>query len=482
MRSGPAGVSALVRPTFIVEKERCLTPITFAQPAPADSFTQIARSRQAADARESLAVAANFSGQLQERYARDADRMSRSQLGFAQLESDAMLKARALGIQETEVAQRGDLAMRSIEARAQLEMDQWITQQRFTLQDRQELTRQENALGELVSKRDSGEISEQEFFRMANRVAPRVNSLQAKDQHNKVKAQSMALEEMAMQRKAAKENQEFLTALNSGELDSRIDHHIPAEHAQFMSDFMKKLHPELQPGSPQYDATIKMEAAKFGKTIPMVKGPKGELTPLSKMLGTDKANSHKGELGAEDVAKQSQEATKAALDWAKKEAEMGRTPSGEQIAQKAVEIANIQRQVSDALGGSPQSRKKKIEEVHVADLQKMDKQIELYSNDPNVPPGARREIVDIYTQMKDLAYTYPPSEPRPDSVTRKLKELDARAVALKANIDTVIQTAKAELEARVRKSTSNLMPRFNVVEEGPTFDWNVFGLNPEKVK
>lgn len=419
-------------------------PITFAQPAPAGSFTQLARQRQAADARESLAVAANFSGQLQERYARDADRTARSNLGFAQLEQDSLLRSRALGIQEADLQQQGYLATATIKARADAELNQWITQQRFTLQDRQELTRQENALGELVSKRDSGEISEQEFFQMAGRVAPRVNSLQAKDQHNKVKAQSMALEEMAMQRKAAKENQEFLTALNSGELDSRIDHHIPAEHAQFMSDFMKDVHPDIQPGSPQYDATIKMEAAKFGKTIPMVKGPKGELTPLAKMLGTDKANSHKGELGAEDVAKQSQEATKAALDWAKKEAEMGRTPSGEQIAQKAVEIANIQRQVSDALGGSPAGKKRAIEERHVKQLAGFDKEIEQTASDPLIPQGSKAAYIELLTQMKTLAYKYPPSEPRPDSVVKTLDKLAAKASALKANIATAVKTTQAE--------------------------------------
>lgn len=169
-------------------------PVVFAQPAPAGAFNQIVNQ---GNPQAFLQAYTAMSGQLQNRYASEAESNARERLGYANLNADTALRSRALGLQEQEMQQRPMLQAAGIEQRSRAEMDQWVAQQQFTARDQQELDRQRNSLGELMSKRDSGEITEPEFYQMASRVAPRINSLQEREKMTQQRSQSQMMKSHA---------------------------------------------------------------------------------------------------------------------------------------------------------------------------------------------------------------------------------------------------------------------------------------------
>jgi hypothetical protein len=157
-------------------------PIVFAQPAPADSFRRIS---QQGNLPAYLSAYASMAGDAQASYDRQGETAARERLGYANLHADTALRQQALGIQQTELEMRPAMQAAAIQQRAQLELDMWTQQQNFNARDAEELTRQQNSLSELMTKVQSGEISEQEYYQMASSAAPRVNALTAKMQSTK---------------------------------------------------------------------------------------------------------------------------------------------------------------------------------------------------------------------------------------------------------------------------------------------------------
>src|SRR5678810_851273 len=182
-------------------------PISFAQPAPAGAFSQIARQ---GNLPAYLQAYTSLMNSAQDRFAADRASAGREQLGYAQLNSDAALRREALGLQAAEIAQRPGLQEAAIQMHARAQMDTWLAQQQWTARDQQELSRQQNVIGELMTKRDTGEISEEEFYQMAGSAAPRIDALQAREQYTKNQAMVEQKNALAAQNKQVADMQACL--------------------------------------------------------------------------------------------------------------------------------------------------------------------------------------------------------------------------------------------------------------------------------
>lgn len=372
-------------------------------------------------------------GMQQQRYAQNADAENRNALGFAQLASEERLKNQALGLQHAELLQRPELQMAAIQQRAQLEMEGWITQQRFTLADRQELTRQENALGELVSKRDQGEISEQEFFQMARQVAPRVNALQAKDQHTQVKMKAQLLQEQSERIAQQKKAQEVLNAVNEGELESRIERRIPTEHMEWAANYMRTAYPDLKPGTPEYDAKMKLDMASIGRAEEWIKNEKGGLEPLSKFRERVQGKGS-GEQGARDTIHIIDKATEATQRWAKSQ---DFPPTAEEEDNY---FKKMKQRYAEAAGEPPAEKKRAMEERHVEELGRFDQAIQVTRAEENLPLDLRSGLVAAYTRSKELRSQFPPNLRTP-AIQKQIESADRAAAELQ-------RRAKESLRAR----------------------------------
>src|SRR5205814_1398001 len=115
----------------------------------------------------------------------------------------------------------------------------WIAERQWTQQDQQELARQNNAVGELLRKRDSGEVSEEEFYHMAGNAAPRINALEAKQKYTA----AQALEE---QRKAHADAYAASAAHRNTTYESARKHTQSLAREKDPNDPSKYAHPELQ--------------------------------------------------------------------------------------------------------------------------------------------------------------------------------------------------------------------------------------------
>lgn len=201
----------------------------------------------------------------------------RAQNAAAEFNAQAQQQANIAGAQ-----MQAHAAMQ--ERAAELEIQGWMQKQAFTQTDQQELVRQQNTLSELQTKLDNGDISQPEFYKMLQQVAPRVNYLAFKEQHTKNQALEQQRQEHAALFQARKEQLDSLNALQSSELEGRMDTYIPDDQKSTMAEHMQLVHPELQPGTPEYDAKMKLEAAEMGVGTKMVKMPGGKLVSLDSLL------------------------------------------------------------------------------------------------------------------------------------------------------------------------------------------------------
>lgn len=248
-------------------------PPVFAQPSPVSRFSS---SGGGGD----YGSYASLARALQDRYASDADRQLRAQLGFAGLEEQRAGRQDELQLQAAALAMRPALEQQ----RADNEINNWMIQRRFNQSDQQELARQETAVSELQDKLDKGEISQNEFYQMIGQVAPRVNYLQAKEQHTRVKAIEQQRTQEAELFQAKKKQIDILNSIQEGELNNQIDVHIPAGNNQELANHMARVYPELRSGTPEYNAKLKMEAAEMGLGYEFIKTKNGNV-PLSTVKG-----------------------------------------------------------------------------------------------------------------------------------------------------------------------------------------------------
>src|SRR5262245_46424027 len=224
---------------------------------------------------------ASMARSLQDRYANDAALGVRAGLGYAGLaeehasrQADFDLRAANLAMQPGLQAQQADLQIQN-----------WMFQQRFTQQDQQDLARQYTVVSELQDKLDKGEITQNEFYRMLGQAAPRINYLAAKEQHTRNKALEQQRQQQASLFEEQRQRLSILNALQSGEMEGQIDQYVLPENKQALSEHMQLVHPGLQSGSPEYEAQSKLEASQMGWSMDMVKVPGKGLVPLQTIRG-----------------------------------------------------------------------------------------------------------------------------------------------------------------------------------------------------
>lgn len=423
-------------------------PISLAQPAPAGAFNDIVNQ---GNLPAYLSAYTSMQNALQSRYASDLHTRNQAALGYAQLDQDAALRREALGLQAAEMQQRPGLIELQAQAHARASMDQWMMQQQFTARDQQELNRQQNSLGELLSKRESGEISDEEFYHMAGDVAPRVNALQAKQQYTQQKAMEEERKARAARFKSDKERLDLLNSLQSGELESQIDQYVLPEHKQFMADYMKRMYPELQAGTPEYDGRLKLEASQMGATMDMVKVPGKGLVPLASvkaMMGGTVGGTTggvTGEAGSKEAARSADLETKQtdSVFWkaraearamlAKKDA-LGNVVPPDPAAVKAL----AEELMRDNRGFHGQQKEEKsgnsAAKVYQSAIAANQERMDQVQANTNMPVEVRQKVVSNMAEINDLMQQFPPG-----GKLKMPQAVEAKIRRLKGEVDRISQ-------------------------------------------
>ncbi len=426
-------------------------PIVFEQPAPAGALTNIARQAGAEDSRAQLAAYTALSGQLQNRYAQESQDSSRASLGYAQLQSDNMLRGRALGLQAAELEMRPILQAAAIQQRARAELDQWVSQQQFTARDQQELNRQRNSLGELLSKRESGEITEKEFYQMAGQVAPRLNSLQERENFTKQKAMNEYRQQQAELFETQRKQREQIMAAQRGQLEGRVDVRVKGQHADDLARHMKIAYPGLPSGTPEYEAVSKQEALKAGWAEEVILNSKGDFEPV----GGKAAKGSSGGGGQEKM-------DDANLDYAMKEANAARRAiekdGGRMTPEQFQAEVDFQMKArKTAMNPGQQER----DEKHVAGLKRIEDDIQATANDPDLPLDVRTAAVNAKQRVRDLRYTYPPGSPsRTPAIEAAIKKAEGEAQRLTKIADESRQKVKGDQELIQRQKARGFLQLF----------------------
>lgn len=397
-------------------------PIVFDQPAPAGAFSNIARNR---GSEAFLDAAVRMAGIAQSSYDQQGETAARERMGFANLTAETALRQQALGLQRTEMEMRPALQAAAIQQRAQLEMDAWTIQQRFTMQDRQELTRQENALGELVAKRDEGEISEQEFYQMAQRVAPRVNALIAKDNHTKAKMNAELQQQQAAKFKADREYRDNAIAFQEMELAGKLDVYIPPQYEMKLSEIMQDAHPDVQRGSPEYEALRKAEAAERGWAERYAKKADGTVVKEKDVMGVGvgegSTRGSRGQLGERDKVTIAQRALSDTIKKFESDGKMDYTHE-ELIAEAQKRIEAI---TALSGGGSDKAMAETMKRRELS-MSKIDMAMNKLIESQEIPPTSKQRVIGQFAEAKRLMEKYPPGE-MPKSVEKRVNTLLARA-------------------------------------------------------
>lgn len=396
-------------------------PVVFAQPAPAGAFRQIADQ---GNPQAFLQAYTALSGQLQNRYADDARTSAQERLGYANLAADTALRQRALGIHESEVQLRPMMQAAAIEQRARLELDQWMAQQQFTARDQQELNRQRNSLGELINKRESGEITESEFYQMASRVAPRVNSLQQRENFTRQKALNEQRQMQTQLFETQKNQREALLAFNQAELDGKLDYHIPPRYATRLAEIMRDAHPELRAGTPEYDAMSKAEADERGWAERYAK--KADGTPVYekdiKGQGEDGTTTSGGKkMNERDRAAIAQRALNDTIKKFESEGKMDY--SQEELlaaAQKRIEA------ITALSGGGTPKEKAELGKQRDLQVSRLEMAISKAIESTEAPPHAKQFVVSKLSEAKRLMEKYDPDE-MPKSIRKQIESLISQA-------------------------------------------------------
>jgi hypothetical protein len=394
-------------------------PISFAEPAPAGAFNDIARQ---GNLPAYLSAYSSMSNALQSRYASDLHSQNQAALGYAGLAQDAALKREALGLQAAEIAQRPGLQEAAIQMRARAEMDQWLGQQQFTARDQMELNRQRNVLGELMAKRDSGEIDDHEFYTQAGAAAPRINSLQERERFTQNQALAEQKKAMADNYHSQMEMRDNALSFQRAEMDGKLGTYVPPKYKMQLSQMMTDAHPELQQGTPEWDAMSTMMADEMGWSERYTKNAKGEMVFEKQVRGqgSSGASGADGSAGSgsgkpmteRDTNSLAEKALHAASSYFEK---LGKEPSEEELMSEATKRMNIISKLAGGLSGS--GEKVKAQQVHESAVNGLEQTVQELSG----APGAQKFVQKIL----DLTKKYPPSK-RPSAIQKKIDDMTAQ--------------------------------------------------------
>lgn len=445
-------------------------PPTFAQPVPARAFTNIARNSGDGVGGVNAQLYASLAGTLQHRYASDADRAAREGLGYAQLENDTMLRQNALGLQSEELQQRGHLALATIEAHANAQMQQWVAQQRFTLQDRQELTRQENAVGEILSKYENGEISAIERDRMLPKVANRVNFLQAKDQHNKAKAENEMVQAHAklFQQQADQVRQKEQNDQEFAARSMNNSFNIEPDMAKY-DQYATRLQDEGEnPSAPDFKSKVEkamLEGGDAYRWYPTKDGKGREFHPLDKariesQFGKGRGSSSGGGQGQDRMQDENLDLAIREANRVRKDKESsGGTMSDADWEAEVGKYMNVRQKFRTPT----EEKRQKVEESHLSMLGGFETQMNKVQSDPFIPDPNKRMAVAAYSKLHDLVRRYPPgSRMRTPAIEKaigaalddaekaKAAAEEAKTVASRINSDEMKKRARDAREAALK--------------------------------
>jgi hypothetical protein len=408
-------------------------PISFEQPVAANFNSIGQRSAQS----EWNKMYTDLAQSAQSRFASDRASAGREQLGYAQLESDQALRQQALGLQALEIQQRPELQAQAIQMRARAEMDQWMMQQDFTARDQMELSRQRNSLAELLTKRENGEVSEEEFYQMAGSVAPRLNSLQERQNFSMKKAMEQERKSRAAMFDEQAQYRSIMNAFQRGEFDGQVEVHIPTQHKQFMADYMADAYPGLQPGGEEYEAKLKLDAAAMGKGVEMLKTPKGPvpLSTLKGMMGdggagaggTSGAGASAGQGKPMDEKSRAQIADRAMTAADKFFAEQMKSPTQEEWE---AEVMKRSAMMERMLGGGPS--KEGAQKMHEEAIGANKVRIDEIRENKSLSPLEKERVSGILEQWQKFADKYGSSPP--PAIAEKMNALMTRYQQFKAAV------------------------------------------------
>jgi hypothetical protein len=407
-------------------------PVTFAQPSPVSAF----------HGSVDPGVFAQMQGILQQRYAADADRQMRSQLGFAQLSDERSQRQNELGLRASEIAMRPALQQQA----ADLQLNNWMTQQRFTQQDQMDLARQETVTSELQDKFDKGEISQSELYQMLGKVAPRVNFLKAKEQHSRNKAMEEMRQQQAAEFKSRKDMHDNLLAFQQAEVDGKLDYHIPPQYRVELANTMQFAHPDLRAGTSEYSEMEKAEANKNGWAVRALKKADGSIVMDPRhtgMLGMPGAGGAAGtgaggaggELGGAkeaDILRHVTESTNKHFE------SLGKTPSADEWKAYAKTQASGIAELQGLLRGQPtQEMRQQAEGEYKGVAADLDNKEALIRSSTNLGPGAKMIADRTIGELRRIHAAYPPSKQMPASVADRVR-------GLKSKLDQVIYNVQAQ--------------------------------------
>lgn len=402
-------------------------PVVFAQPAPAGAFNMIA---QQGNMPAYLSAYASLANTAQEGYDRQAATQSQERLGYAQMMQDAALRRQALGVQEAEIAIRPQIEMQAAQMHADLQLRNWAVQQRFTQQDQMELARQENAAGQIVQLLQNGDITPEEAQRAASQRAWRVDFLKKKQEYTASQALEEQRKSMAMKNQADKERIESLNAFSHGEIDSLVEDYIPTEDKAYAAQYMRDYHPELQPGSPEYDAKMKLEMSQQGVSKKVVRIG-GKLVSYDELMNGKKAAGTAGGDRAvtEQQDTQNHERAMQAADKARRDmAATDPTASKEKLDAEWERVKKLRLEeygkVSEAhRAASPEGKKAAAKEAN-------NKQIAAFRTkaekpEPGLSPPDQQSLTSLRLHLAKKLEAYPPGR-RPPKAAADIERLAAK--------------------------------------------------------
>lgn len=403
-------------------------PIEFAQPVAAN-FQAI--GSQSANS-ENNRLYAQLAGAAQSRFASDRASAGREQLGYAQLNADVGLKQAALGLQASEAQARIDASFGLVRARAQAEMDVWANQLTFTARDNMELNRQRAVVGEIMSKMHSGELSEEEGYRMMGDAAPRVNSLEAKMKHTETMAKEQERRQLAELHGVKKKQIDNFLAWQEGEAEGKVVDIIRTEHVDDVAKLMRYAHPDIGPGTPEYEARSKVLAAQEGWTDRAVKAKDGTMVFEKQVKGSAGAGSGgaggTGRAASDDKLTAAQVAMKAADAHFK---ELGKDATEQELAN---EVAKRMRILSGYAGGKVGEQEKQQTAVQAAQAARttLEGAEAIFRESPNLGQGAKFLANKAISDYRELLRDYPPDKPRPKRILEKFDAILDRIEQFKA--------------------------------------------------
>lgn len=320
--------------------------------------------------------------------------------------------------------EREQIAGQLNQQQAHAESQAWLFNQEMTLKDQARLQQMKQAVSAVTADPTLTAEEKQRGITMLRSGIDPMDMRLKKQQMEALAQQRQAQAQDILEKTKLRDD---TLAFKRAEMDGKLGYWVPPRYKMQISEMMKDAHPDVQPGTPEYDSLSTMLADEKGWAERYTKNNKGEMVFEKQVRGAGEGGGKAGsdELTANQHILHVESAKKMALNWAKaKQSAEGVMPPQEKIdEQYQKNLADLNGALSgykDRKAGVPDKSKGPTEAE--ANLQSVQ------ANEA-IPPNQKMAVSFLYKKAGEMVKKYGPYEKMPSALKKRMDLLEQQIKA-----------------------------------------------------